>query len=263
MTTRLQGAKIKYLPFNKGYNKGAGNPPNPNGHKTAYLWEEILPKDSLMDILGRFLHLEVKEISIEGRKVKKETMIFPRYHQLDVVRLLAQDALKSGPGKNYLIQHSAGSGKSNSIAWLAYRLSGLHNQADKRIFDSVIVITDRLVLDQQLQDTIYQFDHKSGVVQKIDKDSGQLAQALADGTNIIITTLQKFPFVLEKVGTLPKRNYAVIVDEAHSSQGGESAKKMKHALTVIDLTRNPKIMRGKMARMEYVNPCLNAVLSLI
>jgi len=234
MTTRLQGARTKYLPFNKGYNKGAGNPPNPNGHKTAYLWEEILPKDSLMDILGRFLHLEVKEISIEGRKVKKETMIFPRYHQLDVVRLLAQDALKSGPGKNYLIQHSAGSGKSNSIAWLAYRLSGLHNQADKRIFDSVIVITDRLVLDQQLQDTIYQFDHKSGVVQKIDKDSGQLAQALAAGTNIIITTLQKFPFVLEKVGTLPKRNYAVIVDEAHSSQGGESAKKMKHALTVID-----------------------------
>lgn len=234
MTTRLQGSRTKYLPFNRGYNKGAGNPPNPNGHKTAYLWDEILPKDSLMDILGRFLHLEVKEIAIEGRKIKKETMIFPRYHQLDVVRQLAQDALKSGPGKNYLIQHSAGSGKSNSIAWLAYRLSGLHNQADKRIFDSVIVITDRLVLDQQLQDTIYQFDHKSGVVQKIDKDSGQLAQALADGTNIIITTLQKFPFVLEKVSTLPKRNYAVIVDEAHSSQGGESAKKMKHALTVID-----------------------------
>ncbi len=234
MTTRLQGSRTKYLPFNRGFNKGAGNPPNPNGHKTAYLWDEILPKDSLMDILGRFLHLEVKEIAIEGRKIKKETMIFPRYHQLDVVRQLAQDALKSGPGKNYLIQHSAGSGKSNSIAWLAYRLSGLHNQADKRIFDSVIVITDRLVLDQQLQDTIYQFDHKSGVVQKIDKDSGQLAQALADGTNIIITTLQKFPFVLEKVGMLPKRNYAVIVDEAHSSQGGESAKKMKHALTVID-----------------------------
>ncbi len=234
MTTRLQGSRTKYLPFNKGYNKGAGNPPNPSGHKTAYLWDEILTKDSLMDILGRFLHLEVKEIAIEGRKIKKETMIFPRYHQLDVVRQLAQDALKSGPGKNYLIQHSAGSGKSNSIAWLAYRLSGLHNQEDKRIFDSVIVITDRLVLDQQLQDTIYQFDHKSGVVQKIDKDSGQLAQALTDGTNIIITTLQKFPFVLEKVGTLPKRNYAVIVDEAHSSQGGESAKKMKHALTVID-----------------------------
>lgn len=234
MSTRLQGSKTRYLPFNKGNNKGAGNPVNPNGHKTSYLWEEVLCKDSLMDIVGRFLHLEVKELNIEGRKIKKETLIFPRYHQLDVVRQLAQDALNTGAGKNYLIQHSAGSGKSNSIAWLAYRLSGLHNKEDKRIFDSVIVITDRLVLDQQLQDTIYQFDHKSGVVQKIDKDSGQLAAALTNGTNIIITTLQKFPFVLDKVGTLPKRKYAVIVDEAHSSQGGESAKKMKHALTVID-----------------------------
>ena len=233
MTTRLQGSRTHYLPFNKGHNKGAGNPPA-KGHKTAYLWEEVLAKDSWMDILGRYLHLEVKEIAIEGRKIKKETMIFPRYHQLDVVRRLAQDALNAGPGKNYLIQHSAGSGKSNSIAWLAYRLSGLHNAVDKRIFDSVIVITDRLVLDQQLQDTIYQFDHKAGVVQKIDKDSGQLAEALASGTNIIITTLQKFPFVLDKIGSIPKRNYAVIVDEAHSSQSGESAKKMKHALTVID-----------------------------
>lgn len=233
MTTRLQGSRTHYLPFNKGHNKGAGNPPA-KGHKTAYLWEEVLAKDSWMDILGRYLHLEVKEISIEGRKIKKETIIFPRYHQLDVVRRLAQDALNVGPGKNYLVQHSAGSGKSNSIAWLAYRLSGLHNAADKRIFDSVIVITDRLVLDQQLQETIYQFDHKAGVVQKIDKDSGQLAEALTSGTNIIITTLQKFPFVLDKIGSIPKRNYAVIVDEAHSSQSGESAKKMKHALTVID-----------------------------
>ena len=233
MTTRLQGSKTKYLPFNKGYNKGAGNPPS-MGHKTAYLWEEVLVKDSLMDILGRFLHLEVKEIVIEGKKVQKETMIFPRYHQLDVVRKIAGDALQKGPGKNYLIQHSAGSGKSNSIAWLAYRLTGLHNKEDKRIYDSVIVVTDRLVLDQQLQDTIYQFEHKSGVVEKIDKDSTQLANALTGGTNIIITTLQKFPFVLDKVHDLPKRSYAVIVDEAHSSQGGESAKKMKDVLTVID-----------------------------
>lgn len=233
MTTRLQGAKTKYLPFNKGYNKGAGNPPS-KGHKTAYLWEEVLVKDSLMDILGRFLHLEVKEIVIESKKVQKETIIFPRYHQLDVVRKIAGDALQKGPGKNYLIQHSAGSGKSNSIAWLAYRLTGLHNTEDKRIYDSVIVVTDRLVLDQQLQDTIYQFEHKSGVVEKIDKDSAQLANALTGGTNIIITTLQKFPFVLDKVHDLPKRSYAVIVDEAHSSQGGESAKKMKDVLTVID-----------------------------
>ncbi len=227
MTTRLQGSKTRYLPFNKGYDKGKGNPPA-SGHKTAYLWEEVLVKDSWMDILGRFIHLEVKDI----KGVKKETMIFPRYHQLDSVRKLSADALKSGSGKNYLIQHSAGSGKSNSIAWLAYRLSGLHDQADKRIFDSVIVITDRLVLDQQLQDTIYQFEHKSGVVEKIDKDSNQLAQSLAGGTNIIITTLQKFGFVLDKVKGLPARNYAVIVDEAHSSQGGEMAGDLKRALMI-------------------------------
>lgn len=234
MTTRIQGSRTKYLPFNLGFNKGAGNPPNPNGHKTAYLWEEVLMKDSWMDILGRFLHLEVMDISIEGRKVKKEAMIFPRYHQLDVVRNLAKDALKSRVGKNYLIQHSAGSGKSNSIAWLAYHLAGLHDKIDRRIFDSVIVVTDRLILDQQLQDTIYQFEHKQGVVEKIDKDSTQLAQALTTGTNIIITTLQKFPFVLDKVSNLPKRTYAIIVDEAHSSQGGESATKMKSVLTVVD-----------------------------
>jgi len=234
MTTRLQGGKTKYLPFNKGYNKGAGNPPNPNGHKTAYLWEEVLIKDSWMDILSRFLHLEVEEKTFEGRKFKIETMIFPRYHQLDSVRQLSIDVFANGAGKNYLIQHSAGSGKSNSIAWLAYHLAGLHDKSDRRIFDSVIVITDRIVLDKQLQDTIYQFEHKSGVVDKIDKDSAQLAQALTSGTNIIITTLQKFPFVLDKVSDLPKRNYAVIVDEAHSSQGGESAKKMKDVLSSVD-----------------------------
>lgn len=234
MTTRIHGDRTKYLPFNLGYNKGAGNPPNPNGHKTAYLWKEILIKNSWMDILRRFLHLEVMDIVIEGRKVKKETMIFPRYHQLDTVRKIAADALKHKAGKNYLVQHSAGSGKSNSIAWLAYHLAGLHNTNDKRVFDSVIVITDRLVLDRQLQETIYQFEHKQGVVEKIDKDSTQLAKALTSGTNIIITTLQKFPFVLDKVSDLPKRTYAVIVDEAHSSQGGESAKKMKDVLAVVD-----------------------------
>lgn len=247
MTTRLQGGKTKYLPFNKGNNKGAGNPPNPQGHKSSYLWEEVLAKDSLMDILGRFLHLEVKEIIIDGqpspglrlasKKHIKESMIFPRYHQLDVVRKVAGHALVHGSGHNYLIQHSAGSGKSNSIAWLAYRLAGLHDKNDKRVFDSVIVITDRLVLDQQLQDTIYQFEHKTGVVEKIDKDSSQLAASLTSGTNIIITTLQKFPFVLDKVKDLPKRKYAVIVDEAHSSQGGESAKKMKEVLADLPSPR--------------------------
>ncbi len=235
MTTRLQGARTRYLPFNRGVNKGAGNPIVENKHKTFYLWEEVLNKDSLIEILRRFMHLEVKEIVIDDKKIKKETMIFPRYHQLDCVRKLTKDAFENGPGKNYLIQHSAGSGKSNSIAWLVYHLSGLHSKEDKRIFNSVIVITDRIVLDQQLQDTIFQFEHKLGVVQKIDKDSNQLALALKSGTNIIITTLQKFPFVLDKIKDLPKRNYAIIVDEAHSSQGGETAKKMKDALTVIDI----------------------------
>ena len=168
-------------------------------------------------------------------KRQKEAMIFPRYHQMDVVRGLTNDARRNGAGTNYLIQHSAGSGKSNSIAWLSYRLSSLHNQADERVFDSVIVITDRRVLDSQLQNTIYQFEHKEGVVQKIDQDSQQLANAISRGANIIITTLQKFPFVLEKIGDLPRRNYAVIIDEAHSSQGGEALKKMKEVLSAQSL----------------------------
>lgn len=240
MTTRIDGSDTRFLPFNQGYNKGAGNPPNPNGYKTAYLWENIWAKDSWLDIVGRFLHLEQDAIALNGKIVKKESLIFPRFHQLDLVRKLTEDAKAKGAGQNYLIQHSAGSGKSNSIAWLAYQLANLYNDKDTRVFDSVIVITDRRVLDQQLQDTIYQFDHVAGVVQKVDRNASQLAKALAEGTNIIITTLQKFPFVLDKIGELPKRNYALIVDEAHSSQGGEAAKKMKEVLTVIDLSRSAK-----------------------
>ncbi len=146
---------------------------------------------------------------------------------MDAVREITEDVLDKGCGKNYLVQHSAGSGKSNTIAWLSYRLSSLHNSLDERVFDSVIVITDRRVLDKQLQDTIYQFEHKTGVVQKIDRDSEQLAIALTYGTNIIITTLQKFPYVIDKVKDLPERKYAVIIDEAHSSQGGEASKSLK------------------------------------
>ncbi|MEZ4773570.1 MAG: DEAD/DEAH box helicase family protein [Bacteroidia bacterium] len=231
MTTKLDGSKTYWLPFNKGANKGKGNPQNPNGYRTAYLWENILQKDSWMEIIQRFVHLQTEEIEVDGRIYKKEKLIFPRYHQLDAVRSIGENVLQVGIGKNYLIQHSAGSGKSNSIAWLAYRLSSLHNATDERIFDSVIVVTDRKVLDQQLQNTIYQFEHKTGVVQKIDKDSSQLASALGYGTNIIITTLQKFPFVVDKVGELPDRKYAVIIDEAHSSQGGEASKKLKEVLT--------------------------------
>jgi len=235
MTTKLDGSKTYWLPFNKGSCNGKGNPQNPGGYRTAYLWENILQKDSWMEIIQNFVHLQTEEIEVEGKIYKKEKLIFPRYHQLDAVRSIGANVLSVGMGKNYLIQHSAGSGKSNSIAWLAYRLSSLHNAADERIFDSVIVVTDRKVLDQQLQNTIYQFEHKTGVVQKIDKDSTQLASALGYGTNIIITTLQKFPFVVDKVGELPDRKYAVIIDEAHSSQGGEASKKLKEVLAANSL----------------------------
>ncbi len=239
MTTKLEKEKTFWLPFNKGHNNGKGNPPNPNGYKTDYLWNEILIKDSWLDIIQRFIHLQTEEIEISGKTFKKEKMIFPRFHQLDAVRKLAADAKETGSGKNYLVQHSAGSGKSNSIAWLAYRLSSLHNNQDERIFDSVIVVTDRRVLDQQLQNTIYQFEHKTGLVQKIDKDSNQLAYAINSGSHIIITTLQKFPFVLNKVGEIPNRKYAVIIDEAHSSQGGEAHKKMKEVLSATGGDNSP------------------------
>lgn len=230
MTTKLAGEKTRFLPFNRGNGTAAGNPPNPGSYRTAYLWEQVWARDSLMDILARFLHLQVEEKRLGKQTVRKESMIFPRYHQLDCVRRCEADARAGGAGRSYLIQHSAGSGKSNSIAWLAHRLASLHTAADKKVFDSVVVVTDRRVLDKQLQDTIYQFEHKQGVVQRIDEDSSQLAEALEAAVPIVVTTLQKFPFVTEKIGELPRRRYAVIVDEAHSSQSGESAKKMKDVL---------------------------------
>jgi len=237
ITTKIDGTNTRYLPFNKGFNQGAGNPPVENDYRTNYLWKVIWRKDSWMDIIGRYIHLQVEDIEdkVHSKMYKKEEIIFPRYHQLEAVRQVVEDVRREGCGKNYLIQHSAGSGKSNTIAWLAYRLSSLHSSANEHILDSVIVVTDRKVLDRQLQDTIYQFEHKSGVVQKIEKDSAQLAKALESGTPIIITTLQKFPFVLEKVRNLPNRKYGVIIDEAHSSQGGESARKMKEVLAVKTL----------------------------
>lgn len=235
MTTRLQGANTYFLPFNQGSNGagkvgGKGNPQNKDGYPTAYLWEKVLAKDSLLEILHKYMHLqvEIKEDK-NGNKTCKETMIFPRYHQLDVVTKLLENVKQNGAGHNYLIQHSAGSGKSNSIAWLAHRLSGLHNDFDEKIFRSVIVVTDRKVLDSQLQDTIYQFDHVDGVVQKIDKNAAQLKDAIEGGAPIIITTLQKFPVIYKEVMG-QKKNFAVIVDEAHSSQTGEAARKLKKAL---------------------------------
>lgn len=251
MTTRLAGTSTHFLPFNSGNDGGAGNPPDSDGrnYKTAYLWEEVLQRDSLLDLLARFLHLKIEEkVTDEGKKVQKETMIFPRYHQLQAVRKIVAAAKSEGVGHNYLVEHSAGSGKSNTIGWLAHRLSSLHNDEDERIFDSVVVITDRVVLDRQLQNTIYQFDHRQGVVQKIDEDSHQLAAALESGVPIIITTLQKFPFVSEQLmklaeerggsnGYLPTRKYAVIIDEAHSSQSGETATELKGVLGGAELVR--------------------------
>ncbi len=250
MTTRLAGTATHFLPFNKGCDGGAGNPPDPAGrtYRTAYLWEEVLQRDSLLDLLARFLHLQVDEKRGEdGRKVQKETMIFPRYHQLGCVRALVEAARREGPGHNSLVDQSAGSGKSNTIGWLAHRLASLHDGKNEKVFDSVIVVTDRVVLDQQLQDTIYQFEHKRGVVQRIDESSRQLAEALESGVPIIITTLQKFPFVSRQLlkmaeergqegkGTLTTRRCAVIVDEAHSSQGGETATDLKEVLGGEDL----------------------------
>ncbi len=219
--------------------------PHPKGrtYRTAYLWEEVLQRDSLLDLLARFLHLQIEERRTEeGRKVKTEAMIFPRYHQLQAVRQMEASARMEGPGHNYLIEHSAGSGKSNTIGWLTHRLASLHNEQDQRVFDSVVVVTDRLVLDQQLQDTIYQFEHRQGVVQKIDENSKQLAEALESGVPIIITTMQKFPFVSRQLlklaeergeqgnGVLPTRRCAVVIDEAHSSQSGEASTELKGVL---------------------------------
>jgi len=259
MTTRLSGRATYFLPFNLGNGTGAGNPVNPGGYKTYYLWEKVWERDSFLDILARFIHLQIEEKKVGDKKIKKETMIFPRYHQLDVVRKMVADARAKGIGQNYLVQHSAGSGKSNSIAWLAHRLSSLHNDEDEKIFDSVIVVTDRLVLDQQLQNTIYQFEHKQGVVQKIDMDSTQLAQALTSGVPIVITTLQKFPFVTEKIGELPARKYAVIVDEAHSSQGGESATQLKGVLAGAAIKEEAKAKAEEEGLPDYEEEILRTM----
>jgi len=249
MTTKLEGKDTFFLPFNLGHHHAAGNPPVMDGDggdvRTAYLWRQVLARDCLMDILARFIHLDVEEKTVVTEKGikrhRKETMIFPRYHQLDAVRALTSHAQAHGSGHNYLIQHSAGSGKSNSIAWLAHRLSSLHNAANEKIFHSVVVITDRRVLDQQLQDTIFQFEHKLGVVQKIDENTQQLAKALADGVPIIISTIQKFPFITQAIRTMEAngkgvaistagKRFAVIVDEAHSSQSGETAMELRKIL---------------------------------
>jgi type I restriction enzyme R subunit len=243
MATKLEGADTFFLPFNKGTKDGgAGNevPDNPEQYATDYLWNEVLTPDNLLNIIGRFIHLQIEEKEDwEGRKYKKETLIFPRYNQWDVVSKLIGAAITEGAGQKYLIQHSAGSGKSNSIAWTAHQLSTLYDNAGNKQFDSVIVVTDRTVLDDQLQDTIYQFEHADGVVGRINRKEGdgskseKLAGALETSQPIIIVTIQTFPHVLdaiEKSASLKERRYAIIADEAHSSQSGSTARKLKEVL---------------------------------
>jgi type I restriction enzyme R subunit len=234
VTSHLRGENTHFLPFNKGRNGGAGNSPVWNNFATHYLWEEVWTKDSVLNLLDQFIHI----VDIEddkGKKTGDKRLIIPRYHQLDTVRRLVVDAREKGAGQRYLIQHSAGSGKSNSIAWLAHQLATLHDNQDQRVFDTVIVITDRRILDRQLQATVRQFEQVLGTVENIETTSRQLKEALENGKQIIVTTLQKFPVIVHNMDMLAGNRFAVIIDEAHSSQGGESVKDLKTVLKVQSL----------------------------
>lgn len=254
MTTELKGTDTCFLPFNQGSggagnDGGAGNPQAEDDHYvTSYIWENVLQKDSLLDIIQKFISFEVKNEKKDGKNVTKKRLIFPRFHQLDVVRKLIADVRENGSGKNYLIQHSAGSGKSNSIAWTAYRLASLHNNDNEPVFTSVVIVTDRRNLDAQLQETITGFDHTLGSVCAIDekKSSKDLRDALNAGKRIIVTTLQKFPVIYEEVDDTTDKRFAIIVDEAHSSQTGSSAMKLKAALAdVSDALKEYAELEGK------------------
>ncbi|MCT9107033.1 type I restriction endonuclease [Streptomyces mirabilis] len=290
LTTRLAGKKTRFLPFNTGsggpgVTGGAGNPPltedaDDGAYPVSYLWEEVWDRHNWLELFERYLHVEDEQAkagkspTYRPGRVHTQPLIFPRYHQWHAVRQLTTHARQNGAGENYLVQHSAGSGKSNTIAWLAHRLSSLHTPEDpaqlgeairekgmapnQPVFDKVIVITDRRVLDKQLQDTIYQFTHTPGVVVRIDEDSSQLAGALTGSTaRIVITTLQKFPFILKKVGGLGSLRYAVIIDEAHSSQGGDGSAALKKALgsNAVDADGDPltaeALARGQQPNMSF------------
>ncbi len=228
VTTRLAGPKTRFLPFNRGKYGGAGNEPVLDDYPTSYLWKQVWSRDSILNLVQQFLQLVEEEK--EGRKTGERVLIFPRYHQLDAVRRLVNHARGHGSGQRYLIQHSAGSGKSYSIAWLAHQLSILHDDQDRSVFDSVVVITDRVVLDRQLQRTVRQFEQTLGVVENIEKTSRQLKAALESGKRIIVTTLQKFPVIVDEMGELPGKRFAVIVDEAHTSQTGEASRSLRAVL---------------------------------
>lgn len=236
MTTKLEGARTSFLPFNRGDNGAAGNPPNEHGHRTAYLWEDIWARDNWLEILGRYL------VAKRDRKKQIKQIIFPRFHQFDVNRKLLAAVLEEGPGGKYLVQHSAGSGKTNSIAWAAHFLADLHDAEHNKLFDTVLVVSDRNVLDDQLQEAIFDFERTSGVVASIKGESasksGELAAALSSGKKIVVCTIQTFPFALKAVQELAAtqgKRFAVIADEAHSSQTGEAAAKLKQLLSIEEL----------------------------
>ncbi len=259
MTTRLMNGRTRFLPFNRGRDGGAGNADIPDEHRIAYLYragpwgEAVLSRPVLLDVIWRFMHLEGR-----GRKA---AMIFPRYHQLDAVRRIMAHAGKHGTGSNYLVQHSAGSGKSNTIAWLAHHAVNLHDAGDRAVFDTAVIVTDRVVLDRQLQETVSQFERTAGVVRRIDGTSRQLKEAIAGGARIIVTTIQKFSTDhLAELSGQGHRNFAVIVDEAHSSQSGRSAQAMTDALTreagssddIEDLIAAYQKARGPQANISFL-----------
>ncbi len=280
MATELKGDATYFMPFNQGSNGagkpgGKGNPANPNGYMTSYLWEEIFTKDSMLDLIKRFITItfETKEEIVNGETKKKEVrkLIFPRYHQYDVVHKVLDDVKEYGAGQNYLIEHSAGSGKSNSIAWIAYRLASAFDRNDNPIFDSVIIVTNRIVLDSQLQDTIDSFDHKVGLLECITAKKGSrgLTDAINDKKKIIISTVQKFLYAYKDFDKLTGRNFAIIIDEAHQGQSGESARTLKKSLTDIpaelrkyadeigkspeDLDENDKLLQEVLAQGHHDN----------
>ncbi|SFP60036.1 type I restriction endonuclease subunit R [Pseudomonas borbori] len=236
MTTRLEGAATRFLPFNLGNDGGAGNPLNPDGHATAYLWQQVWQRESWLEIIARYL------VAQKDKKQQLKSIIFPRYHQLDATRKLVAKVLEEGPGGKFLIQHSAGSGKTNSIAWTAHFLADLHDAEQHKLFQSVLVVSDRTVLDAQLQEAIFSFERTTGVVATITGESasksGELAKALAGGKKIVVCTIQTFPFALKAVQELAAtegKRFAVIADEAHSSQTGEAASKLKQVLSTEEL----------------------------
>ena len=232
MTTQLAGEKTFFLP----YNQDLENPPVENGYRTKYLWEDILTPDSVLDILENFVHVSREKRYFFNENKQKidtktlEVLIFPRYHQLDLIRRFRQQIKEDGTGKNYLVQHTTGSGKSYSIGWLAHTLTSLYRSKDdkKRMFDTIVVVTDRTVLDDQLRNTVRSLEKTAGVVSGVDKDSNQLKTFLEQGKDIIISTIQKFPFISETISSLGHRTFAVIIDEVHSSQSGELSKELKN-----------------------------------